>query len=146
MKFITCENWEFLRLPLWNSGNFCHFDSFLIANHKVYYKKESGDSCQICVMMCLVIINYLWFIHAPFRFQFALITLFFSLCKLISFWTQACELILKLTHTIFMWNIINVICIPLCHFFSFSYLLQYLNKLSSINIVHYNPIEKLMKN
>ncbi len=111
------------------------------------YVKNGACICHFrilnCVMMCLMIINCLQFIHAPFWLQFALITQFFNLRNLISFWTQACELIFKLTHTIFMWNIINVTCIPLCHLFSSSYLLQYW---SSIKVAHYNQVAKLMKN
>jgi hypothetical protein len=56
-----------------------------IAIYKMYYKKDNGDSSQVQALACLVKVRCLWFIFAPFWFQFVLIIFFLALCKLISF-------------------------------------------------------------
>jgi hypothetical protein len=46
-------------------------------------------------MMCFVNVSSPWFAHANLWFwQFTLIAIFLDLCRLISFWTQTCKLIL----------------------------------------------------
>jgi hypothetical protein len=67
---------------------------------EVYYKSK-----HIPTMMCFVNVNWLWFIHAPFWSQYALIVVFLYLCWLTSPWVQDIQFIfspiLKLPHVLF---------------------------------------------
>jgi hypothetical protein len=44
MGLIIWKFWEFSKFPFENLRIVHHFDVFLIVNHKIYYKEESGAS------------------------------------------------------------------------------------------------------
>jgi hypothetical protein len=55
---------------------FIMFNVIPNAIYKMYYKKDNGDSSQVQALSCLVKVDCLWFIFAPFWFQFMLIFFF----------------------------------------------------------------------
>ncbi len=115
-EFITWQNQEFSKLPFWSLKFYCHFNIVLTTNYKVYYKEDNVDYFQVWVVMCFVNVSFSWFAHSLFwLWKFTLIVIFLDLCRLISFWTQTCKLVLISFwnwHTfIYLWKLDNAPCV-----------------------------------
>jgi len=114
-EFITWQNQEFSKLPFWSLKFYCHFNIVLTTNYKVYYKQDNVDYFQVWVVMCFVNVSFSWFAHSLFwLWKSALIAIFIYLCKLISFWTQTCKLVLISFwnwHTFILWKLDNAPCV-----------------------------------
>jgi hypothetical protein len=57
------------RLPFGNPRIKCHLDVGPMANHRIYYKGESGGFPQVGAAMSLVNLNFPWLVLAPKVFQ-----------------------------------------------------------------------------